>query len=191
MREALKDKPTETFTHPEPVFVEKPALRGNVVINNQVHDILYYVDKNNPQGPVPLFPDEDSQFKNWEDPVLEWLKTHPIETLPRGEEVVASTTAATTLTLIVEHPTNGSFIKNSVIIDATIITTSPVDSIELRFNTQLMSIASGQALTKTSEYAYHYHTEIPVANPQLQNILSIKVVAGNGKIVEKDIILFR
>ncbi|MDO8585226.1 MAG: PBP1A family penicillin-binding protein [bacterium] len=191
MDELLKDKPMETFSRPEPTFVEKPALRGDIVVNNQVHDILYYVNKNDPQGPAPLFPDEDSQFKNWEDPVLEWLKTHPIETLPRGTQVIASTTDAGALTLTIEQPVSGSFIKNSVIVDITITSPSPVDNIELRFNTQLMSIASGQMLTKTGDYTYRYRTEIPVANPQLQNILNIKVLAGNSKMVEKDIILFR
>jgi 1A family penicillin-binding protein len=39
-----------------------------------VHDILYYVDKNDPRGDYPKNPGSDPQFKNWEKGVLDWWK---------------------------------------------------------------------------------------------------------------------
>jgi 1A family penicillin-binding protein len=39
-----------------------------------VHDILYYVNKDDPRGDPPKDPKTDSQFKNWEKGVQDWLK---------------------------------------------------------------------------------------------------------------------
>lgn len=190
MREALTGRPSETFTKPEPVFLEKPSLRGEVVVNNQVHDILYYASKNDPRGAVPQFPDEDNQFKNWEDPVLEWLKTHPVETLASSSSPAISADAEG-FALIVREPLNGTFVKNTVTVDATILSPAPIDRVELRFNNQLMSIGSGQMFVKTGNFSYNYKTEIPIANPELQNVLNIKITSTNGKMLEKNILLFR
>ena len=41
---------------------------------SQAHDILYYVDKNDPRGEYPKDPGKDPQFKNWEEGVLDWWK---------------------------------------------------------------------------------------------------------------------
>lgn len=36
------------------------------------HSILYYVDRNNPLGPIPKNPEVDPQFKYWEEGVQKW-----------------------------------------------------------------------------------------------------------------------
>ncbi len=36
------------------------------------HDILYYINRDDPRGPVPDKPENDSQFKNWEKAVADW-----------------------------------------------------------------------------------------------------------------------
>ena len=90
----------EQFTKPEPVVTDKPMLNGSYISQDiikvdkisgqkatsqtppelieersfkQVHSILYYVDKNNPQGAAPADPSQDPQFNNWETLVLNWL----------------------------------------------------------------------------------------------------------------------
>lgn len=40
----------------------------------EIHDILYYVNKEDPQGDYPKDPKNDPQFKNWERGVQEWIK---------------------------------------------------------------------------------------------------------------------
>lgn len=70
--EALKNSPLETFNKPDPVFLDKTMLNGQYLdrqnLDSQnIHNILYYVDKNNPTGPNnPSLPENDAQFKNWE-----------------------------------------------------------------------------------------------------------------------------
>lgn len=75
MNKALLNKPTEVFNRPDPspIIIDKPILNGSYIINNQVHDILFYVNKNDPLGPPLLNPESDSQFWNWENPVKIWI----------------------------------------------------------------------------------------------------------------------
>lgn len=65
----------EEFTKPELIEINKFMLNGEFINYTdedypQVHCILYYIDKNNPQG------DGDGknnpQFSNWEYPVVNW-----------------------------------------------------------------------------------------------------------------------
>ncbi|MEN9614248.1 MAG: hypothetical protein RLZZ347_555 [Candidatus Parcubacteria bacterium] len=50
-------------------------LKKDMVVQN-VHSILYWVDRNNPRGPAPEHPENDSQFANWEYPVRKWAEEH-------------------------------------------------------------------------------------------------------------------
>lgn len=38
------------------------------------HDILHYVDRKDPRGPIPSEPNRDSQYKNWEKAVENWYE---------------------------------------------------------------------------------------------------------------------
>jgi len=99
MDEVLKEIPEANFNKPlkEDSYSIKPVLRGkwqggisitnsNEVLGDDfipynsiseslfggVHTILYWVDKNDPRGPVPSNPADDSQFERWEYPVRVW-----------------------------------------------------------------------------------------------------------------------
>lgn len=76
MTQALPEVPNTTFAQPDPVTATKPVLTGQYVINGQVHDILYYVDKSDPTGPDPTNPAEDPQYNNWEVGVENWAKAN-------------------------------------------------------------------------------------------------------------------
>lgn len=72
MAQALKDLAVEDFLQPDPLTASKIMLDGSYVLQKdettkEVHSILYYINKDDPQGPVPLDPAQDSQFKNWEE----------------------------------------------------------------------------------------------------------------------------
>jgi penicillin-binding protein 1C len=106
MNEVLKTVPNETFKKPTPVDQTiKPVLRGiwqgsdtyfidkisgklatdmtppetkeEIAIPN-VHSILYWVDKDDPTGQVPIVASSDPEFSNWEFGVEQWLQTHPV-----------------------------------------------------------------------------------------------------------------
>jgi len=90
-------KEPEEFVKPEPIITDKDVLNGKFAnevkveidkvsgklateytppdlieekIYREVHCILYYVDKNDPQGTTNGR--SDSQFNNWEPPVIAW-----------------------------------------------------------------------------------------------------------------------
>ncbi len=51
-----------------------------------VHSILYYVNKDNPRGPVPDHPENDPQFQRFEDPVKRWAQQNgSLASLPPDE----------------------------------------------------------------------------------------------------------
>ncbi len=79
MRYAVSTRPVEYFSNPEYTYVDKPMLNGQYInqMGNtiQSHSILFYVDKNDPLSTIPKNPENDSQFLNWETPVLEWLRS--------------------------------------------------------------------------------------------------------------------
>lgn len=74
LKDALNSVPNESFNKPDPISETKPMLNGQYIFDNAVHNILYYVDKNNPLGDMPQSPQNDSQFNNWEIPVQIWAK---------------------------------------------------------------------------------------------------------------------
>ncbi len=101
MVEYLKGKPVETFPAPPPNDAEKPVLRGasgggvtldvNKVTGKiatsstppqyieqktyiQPHDILHYVNKDDPRGPYPENPASDPQYMVWEKAIQDWIQ---------------------------------------------------------------------------------------------------------------------
>jgi len=106
MKIAIASTTPTNFIKPQPIDPNlKPALRGiwqgndtyfidtvsgklatdqtpietkkEMAVPN-VHSILFWVDKNDPTGPIPQNPSDDPQFNSWEYAVQEWLKTNPI-----------------------------------------------------------------------------------------------------------------
>lgn len=83
----------DTFAQPEIILSGlKPILRGEYVdtttlleaaqnndgdvnlgmLYNNIHSILHYVNKDDPQGPYPQNPANDQQYQNWEWAVQRW-----------------------------------------------------------------------------------------------------------------------
>jgi 1A family penicillin-binding protein len=81
LKQVINKYPPETFPVPDPITSSKPMLNGqyinaineNGAYTQQVHDILYYVDKNHPLDNFSSpNPGNDSQFNNWEVPAITW-----------------------------------------------------------------------------------------------------------------------
>ena len=89
MDQALAKVPDEQFESPlvENSSELKPVLKsiwqggvvatptnGTVVATGGVHSILHWVDKNDPRGPIPENPQNDSQYERWEYGVRLWAE---------------------------------------------------------------------------------------------------------------------
>ena len=91
---ALKKLPEESFTQPTINKAGvKPIIRGEYIdisalyqqlqenneiditsVYNNIHNILHFVDRNNPLGPAPVNPRKDDHYDNWEYGVQAWKK---------------------------------------------------------------------------------------------------------------------
>jgi penicillin-binding protein 1A len=130
-RDSISGKVATDFTPPE---LEQETLF------NGVHSILHWVDKNNPTGPIPQNPQNDSQYEYWEHGVRawydEWHKKNP-------DFVEATTFTIPTETDDVHIPAN--FPKVSLVSPANNATLSPASRVEINF------IQSGKYPTKKVE----------------------------------------
>lgn len=99
MTESLKNTPVESFTKPQPITTGKAVLDGTVasgkevtidtisgklateftpsstrktVTSGEIHDILYYINKDDPRGAIPSDPSSDPQYVPWETGVKAW-----------------------------------------------------------------------------------------------------------------------
>ncbi len=66
----------ENFLPPDKRIVEKPMLNGSWISNYGIHDILFYIDRYDPLGPIPINPYKDPQFYQWEIGVQNWFKNY-------------------------------------------------------------------------------------------------------------------
>lgn len=100
LEHTLSHTPPEEFISPEIKLAEKPVLRGlyrtgeiikldtlshkrateftpteliEEISFGEIKTILAEVDKNNPLGSLPEKPEEDSQYKNWQEGINRWL----------------------------------------------------------------------------------------------------------------------
>lgn len=79
MNFALTKRPVEYFNDPDPISEDiKPIIAGKWDSETEIHEILHWVDRNNPLGPYPSKPSSDPQYRLWEEPLKEWLSTQKI-----------------------------------------------------------------------------------------------------------------
>ena len=73
MEEILPKIPVEMFPQREVEDLSslKPILRGDWSTGG-IHSTLFWVSKDDPRGPLPLNPEADPQFKNWEYGIRLW-----------------------------------------------------------------------------------------------------------------------
>jgi 1A family penicillin-binding protein len=74
MNEALIKYPENGFPTP-PALPEDAsnAIAGRWQDQPEIHEILHWVDRDNPTGAAPASPTRDSQYWLWETPLYEWL----------------------------------------------------------------------------------------------------------------------
>jgi penicillin-binding protein 1C len=160
MREALKLYPADNFEPPMPAENYdslKPILRGKWLggqsfmidsisgklateftpketqvekIITNVHDILHWVNKDDPLGPSPTNPEKDSQYRNWETAVQNWWSGHsgqyPVITvsqIPTGYDDVHTLASKPIPTIV--SPTLGTTYPKSQPITVSVTSTGP------------------------------------------------------------------
>ena len=180
MRTALASAPFEPFPRPNATITDKPVLNGEYVVNNEIHTILYYVDKKNPLGPPPQNPQADSQFKNWEDGILAWLQANPSFLTSHG------TVQNTSQDLIeITSIKNGDFATSPITISGTARSMTDIISVETYINDTLVK---KDVIPPAKQYAFSDSFVNPL---EIQNKITIKALGTTGEIAIKEIIIFK
>ncbi len=177
LAEALKEMPVETFPRPEVILVDKPILKGEYIINNEVHDILYYVDKDNPQGPAPLDPQNNLQFENWEKPVREWIQNN-LQNLVG----VNNSSNGSVIEFLNLH--NGQTVTSPFDINIRVKNNNDITKLEVYFNDKLVD-QKFLNLGKEFNYNLNYNSSL-----ELQNKITIKISDVLNNILTKELILY-
>jgi 1A family penicillin-binding protein len=193
MVEALKNQPTEIFTKPEPISYAKPILAGDYLNGNQIHSILYYIDRKNPTGPSPQNPEEDPQFLNWESAVLLWAVNNAQNllfynynqsgTVPVSPGLVLGNARPT---IAVYAPQNGTFISGTVNVNAHIISSSRINRVIVYFNGQSAYEPAGPFLNEDN-LLWSFNPQ----NILQQNLLEIEAIDQNNIVGRASVIMYR
>jgi membrane peptidoglycan carboxypeptidase len=72
MQKIISLHPAENFTPPDAIIDRSPVLLGQLPADD-MHTILYYVDKNNPIDAQPQNPSKDPQYALWQIGINNWL----------------------------------------------------------------------------------------------------------------------
>lgn len=185
MVNALKNYPPQTFDRPNQVVADKPILNGDYLANNQIHNILYYVNPSDPLGPPPADPQSDPQFNNWETPVLNWAK----ENLPNFSAFNQTNQAAnqtSSLSVSIIQPSGGSFINSAVSLQAEIKSSQPISKITVLFNNQPVKEFNGNFGT---DYTLNYSFAPNTIN--LQNLLEVQAQDETNGQSESQVIIYK
>jgi len=195
--EALKDKQPETFPKIEIPQTNKPILDGQYIANfkigdllyPQIHNILYWVNKSDPQGSAPENPSVDPQFDNWEAPVLTWIQNNIPNPgiynlpLPAGYgEIVGNNTKPI---VIIAAPLNGSYLTTPhVSVLAQIKTSIGIKTIKTYFNDIL--------IMQTNDFTGDtYHVQFIPQIIEAQNKIKMEVIDKLDQTTETSIIIFK
>lgn len=188
MTESLKKTPAETFPEPPANDATKPVLRGSAdgikLRINQLtgriassstpdelvmektflppHDILHYVNKDDPRGPEPTNPTDDPQYQNWETALLEWVERErkagreiSFEAPPTEYDTETSPELAPTIQII--SPTSNETI-------ATRQFTIRVNASAPRGVAQVTFYLDEQSLGTSSQFPFSWELNLPETN---------------------------
>jgi len=115
MAYAIQKYPSETFTPPAPENADAlpPVLRGNWNSDpaRGIHDILYWVDKDEPRSGRPGNPN-DSQFALWEYPVSFWAGQRPFASTTPGLPLVSGSPSSLGNTFHITSPSAGASVSS-------------------------------------------------------------------------------
>jgi penicillin-binding protein 1C len=211
MVEAISRLGTENFNPPQITPVNKPMFNDDYIVNRQlnidrttgqvagpstnpanietrnyleIHSILYYVNKTDPAGPIPNNPANDSQFQNWEPPVLEWASRNipnfqnynqPLPIDPNQPPVGAKAPAVS-----IQYPRDGDYMNGDFTVEAKISSDYPISQINLYLNDVLVGPLNPTTIVDnvTGASLLIYKTDL-ISIAQIGEQSDLKVIATN------------
>jgi membrane peptidoglycan carboxypeptidase len=190
MKEALTTYPPEAFeraTLPNPA---KPILRGDYLADYQIHSILYFVDRSDPTGPAPLNPEDDSQFRYWENGVQRWaaanLPNYALYNSGNPFNNPSSTTPGS-INVSITNPVRGSYVnQNQVNVTGLITSPQGLSAVRVYVNGAVVGQFPGQY---PSQYSFDYTVSIPELRSQ--NLLEVEGVGTDNQISKSGVVIYQ
>jgi len=209
MKQALENTPVEKFTPPKPVAANKTILNGkhaNEIIVKldractnklateltpldqieektylEIHNILYYLDKDNPLGDYPKNPSADPQFSDWETAALAWAAENVDEVNAKPPTEICNVRTGENMPEIkIISPENNIFIeKNTLFIETEAKAYFGIKQIDFFFDDLLMGS------DKYSPYNVGYF--IPANISKGRYTVSAKIYDGIGNVSQDEI----
>lgn len=210
MSGSLKDTAVESFTKPQAVVTGKAVLDGQVasgkevkidtmsgklataytpsstiktVTTGEIHDILYYVNKDDPRGAMPGNPSDDPQYNNWETGVRAWAIKQGLNpdgatsNIPTGYDDVHL--AADQPNINITSPSDKSTIKDPNI-NVTISGNAKRGAVKTQYyiDGELVATAAGLSENQTiaiSDFESGWHTLTVEVKDDLENTGSASI----------------
>lgn len=202
MIEATKNREKIAFDAPDQSFITKPVLKGQVLPEEKVkihkesgklatdqtppelveektyrkvHNILYYVDKDNPGGPAPSNPAQDEQYERWESAVRTWAEKQEYVLEDPPTETDDSNSTENQPSITINSPSDGEKITNPTV-TVKVHASGPKGVKEVQF------FIAGQKVATDTSAPHEATIDISGFDNGFQNITA-KVVdnAGNTK----------
>jgi len=166
MAKVLGDTPVETFKAPDDYKTGKSILDGVIptetilvdittgllagsstppeLIGEKTgpayHDILYYVDKNDPLGPVPTDPTLDPQFNAWDQAVIKWAEKNASSTPINSG---SSTSTSQSIIKIISPLANQTVSSGNLDVQIEVRGANSVNRVEYYINNNLWQTTAG------------------------------------------------
>ncbi|MBI3572687.1 MAG: PBP1A family penicillin-binding protein [Candidatus Kerfeldbacteria bacterium] len=127
-----------------------PAYVGKKYIR-KVHDVLYYVNKDDPGGPPPADPTVDPMFSRWESSVQAWAKKNNYVAQSPALENCSLRTSSTGPTIAFSQPTNNQTVTTSSVV-AAVSASEPgasITSVQFSFDGSVVATLSAPPFSST------------------------------------------
>ncbi len=146
------------------------AAKQDIAVYN-VHSILYWVDKNNPTGPIPNNPNSDPQFILWETPIRRWVVTKGIiendrRLIPTNYDPIHKPGQEPKVTILAPTPDSIIPTTDTLLVNLGIESIFPIEQINIFINDQLV-INSKNTINRFS---------IPLHSINIKEVNTLKVV---------------
>lgn len=218
LKEALQKTPNENFTEPSPEPTAKPVLAGEwrgsltYTIDSvsgkrateytpiefrkekpliQIHEILHWVDKDNPRGAIPSRPENDPQYALWEYAVRAWanakhLREETVDDIPKEFDDVHMPLYTPSLSFA--SPPPQKIIPNQTItFSLSIESRFPIKQIDVLIGNTFL----GSSMQNQQNTLYTIEREIPLLDIKGNANLFVRVYdsVGNSNSIDSPIIV--
>ena len=136
------------------------------------HDILYYIDRNDPRGPIPDKPDRDPQYKNWEKGVKDYYSDKKGVVLDEPPKNECEASDFEDYQPNIDFTASGSYSSQEITLTSSVDAPYGVSSVKYS--------ANGNSIGSTSSKPYSVNYSVPSDKNGSEISITVEVTDKNG-----------